>query len=241
MTRCLACLVLTALSACLGNGDPDADTKRLSELPAPKLLFAANQRFVWVEIDVDPWSVRACAILDDSFQATLNGVPMTITHRGESVGSIYSGDPCISPELRLDNPPVAAAAMLVMSYPRHTITVDLADLLAPRSAQLVPDGPWTFTSGQAVTLQWSPRSDFTTYTPSIRFVYDYLPVTVVDDRMSFTLPDMRAAGGLELFMKLPGQHRQPPYGDVIDWPSCTGASCQLRQTPQVIQPIAWQP
>lgn len=240
MTRCLVCLALTVLAACL-EGDPDADTKRLSELPAPPLLFHANPRAVDVIINFDPYAIGACAVLDDGFEATVNGVPITITHRGASVGSIYSGDPCSSPELHLDNPPVAAAATVVLRYPRHTIIVDLADLLAPRSAQLVPDGPWTFTPGQAVTLQWSPRSDFTTYTPSIRFVSDYLPVTVVDDRMSFTLPDVTAAGELGLFMKLPGQHRQPPYEDVIDWPSCTGASCQLWQTPQILQPIALQP
>jgi hypothetical protein len=244
MTRRLVCLALLECTACLDLsdlGDPDAPTRRLSELPPPQLMLAANSRSVGVTFGFDPVAIGACPVLDDGFEATVNGTRMTITERGASLGSIYA-DACGWPELHLDNPPVALAATIEMHYPGHTITVDLADLLAPRSATLVPDGPWTFKPGQQITLQWSRSEDFATYTPRIAFrkdLSDNLPVTVVDDRMSFMLPTVATAGTLEIAMKLPDVRPHGGFG--IDWPPCAGAWCQLVQTPQVIQPIAFQP
>ena len=236
MIRCLAWLSLAGLTSCLLENDPDAPVKRLSELPSPHLLLTANSRTVGVTITFNVDSIASCPTLDDSFEAAVNGVPMAIKNRGVAAGSLYSSDPCAWPRLELDNPSAASTAMIVMSYPRHTISIDLADLLTPRSAQLVPDGPWTFTLGQTITVQWSPVSDLTKYTPSLIIDPDdgsrssYPVATVVGDRMSFPLSDVTLPATLEITMQMDRRGE-------ISWP-CAGATCRLIDTPQFIHPMS---
>lgn len=161
-------LILTLLAACTEPpGTP------LSELPSPELAIIAGPQSVAVEIRYNHMKTeppQPCAILASDAEATVNGMPMTIIERGATkLGG------CTWPVLQLDHPAAAAQTTLVVRDPSLTITADLADVLAPRSAQLVPDGPWTFAPGQAVTLQWSPASDLTQYSPYTAFVYDDPP------------------------------------------------------------------
>lgn len=236
-------LSLTMLVACTWDNDPDAPVLGLSHFSAAKVGFHANPRQVFVVIETDAFGVGACPILEDGFRAAVNGVAMEITSRGESLDSIYASEPCRWPTMNLDGPPIGADAVIAISYPGHAIQVGLADLLAPRSAHLVPDGPWTFTPGQTITLQWSPKEDFAIYTPTVDFVtddslqtgirYTYLQAAITDDRMTFALPTETLPGKLEVAMQKSSQV-------YIDWPRCDGASCQLVQTPQWVQPIAWK-
>jgi len=229
------------VAGCFGS-DPDAPLLKLSELLPPTVVLAANSRYLSIELEYDARDIGGCAVLDASFQATVDGTAIPITERGVSGGSVGESDPCAWPMLRLDNPPVGAAA-IAMSYPRHTITVDLEDLLAPRSAELVPDGPWTFAPGQAITLRWSPISDLSTYKPTVKFVTGLtpqdlrdettLPFTVTDDQMSFTLPPGGVPGHLDVTLQ---SSALLPLG----WPSCAGAHCQLQPTPAFTHPIVWR-
>jgi hypothetical protein len=236
-------LILPALGSCVWGIDPDA-VKPLSALPEPTLHVSANLRSVSVTIVLDARAAGACPILDDKFQATLDAVALEITERGASRGSNPVGERCAWPSLELDNPPASVHAAIVLSYPGHSIRVDLLDLLAPRSAQLVPDGPWAFTPGQTITLRWSPIEDFATYQPSLVFVTDdvpqigvidiALPREIVDDRMTFALPIPHAEGSLEVSLirkMLNDSHTLP----------CSGATCWLIETPRFMQHITWLP
>lgn len=241
MRRCL-CSILATLTGCLSladGGDPDAPLQPLSKLSGIKLEMSAGPSEVFVSITVDALANGACPVLDDSFQATLDGTPMTITSRGTSLDSIYSSGPCGWPHVELDHPPPADHASIAMIDPGHVIAVDLLDLLAPRSAQLVPDGPWTFKPGQTITVQWSPAEDLASGMPVVDFVadgtsgngeYDHVPVAVAADRASMTLvlPTTTSSGHLEFWV----------HGNSIDisWPHCTGAVCRLSQTPQIARP-----
>lgn len=234
---------LAILVGCIVEDDPHARVKPLSSLPPPRLLIQANLRKVTVFIELDAFDVKGCPVLDDSFAASLHGTPMEIAHRGTSIDSIYSSDPCLFPRLVLENPPASASAAIEMTYPKHSIAVDLLDLLAPRSAQLVPDGPWTFTPGETITLQWSPAEDLDDHVPTVYFVtddspqtgirYTLLPVTVTDDRLTFALPREITPGSLQITLRKRGAITVPNL-------ECTGATCQLLETPQIVQHIAWR-
>jgi hypothetical protein len=219
-------LPLTLLAACTEpSGTP------LSELPSLELAIGAGPLLVDVEVRYRHEANEPCAILAGDFEATVNGMAMPITERGAA-----KQGGCTWPALRLDHPPAAVRTTLVLRDPSLTITADLADVLAPRSAQLVPDGPWTFTPGQAVTLQWSPASDLATHTPYPAFVYDdpsrgtvFAPTTatVVGDRITFQTPNVAISGGtlqVTLFTKAPG--------GIDPLLTCTGASCSFALGPQ---------
>lgn len=233
--------ILAMLVGCAWESDPNADERPLSSLPTPVLTISADLRNVRVLIEYDTRVVPACPVLDASFLATLAAVPMTIARRGASVDSIYTSDPCSWPELDLADPPAMTHAVIELTYPRHAIWVDLLDRLTPRSTRPVPDGPWAFTPGQTITVQWSPASDLTTYVPSVYFVTDdspetgiryfSVPVTIAGDQMTLTLPVVRFAGSLQFTLDRP----------ISDAPrlGCTGASCNLVQTPRIVQPITW--
>jgi len=223
-------LPLICLAACTEpSGTP------LSELPSPELAIVAGPLLVEVEVRYRHTETEAnepCALLAGDFEAKVNGVAMPITERGAA-----KQGGCTWPALRLDHPAAAARTTLVLRDPSLTITADLADVLAPRSAQLVPEGPWTFTPGQAVTLQWSPASDLATHTPYPAFVYDdpsrgtvFAPAaaTVVADRITVQTPNVAISGGtlqVTLYTNPPGSGVDPP-------PSCTGATCSLMKLPQ---------
>ena len=240
----LVWLILPALASCMWGSDPAPAVKPLSALPEPTLHVTANLRSVSVTIELDARAAGACPVLDDTFQATLDAVPLEITEHGASRGSNPVGEPCAWPSVKLDNPPASARAAIVLSYPDHSIRVDLLDLLAPRSAQLVPDGPWTFTPGQTITLRWSPIEDFANYKLSLEFVTDdapqigviyiALPAETVDDRMTFALPGATEEGSIEvsLLREMSSDTHMLP---------CAGASCWLIETPRFMQHITWLP
>jgi hypothetical protein len=229
-------LPLTLLAACTEpSGTP------LAELSSPELRITAGPIFVEVELrykQTQTGMIQDCAVLADDFAATVNGKEMTITERGGPGVPALADEVCTWPVLRLDHPAAAAQTKLVLRDPSRMITADLADLLAPRSAQLVPDGPWTFTPGQAVTLQWSPASDLARYWPYPAFVYDdpsrggtvLAPTlaTLDGDRITVRMPDVAISGGtlqVTLFLNPPGRGIDPP-------PPCTGATCILLKMPQ---------
>ena len=234
MIRELVTLNLALLAGCIGESDPDALAQPLSTLPSPKLVIKANLRKVEVFIQLDAFRAGACPVLDESFEASVDATPMLIANRGASIDSIYSSDPCSWPRVVLDNPPAAASSMIAMTYPKHSIRVQLFDLLASRSAKPVPDGPWTFTPGQTITLEWSPADDLATRTPTIYFVTDDLPqtgieytflhVAVTGDRMTFALPNATAPGSLQITLRNPSDIILPKL-------ECLGGTCQLVETP----------
>ena len=139
--------------------------------------------------------------------------------------------------LQLDNPPLAPASVIQMSFSGNGIRIDLGDLLAMRSVQPVPDGSWTFTPGQPITLQWSPEEDLAMYVPLICFTPDApsstggtcATFTIAGDRLTFELPGVTTPGRLDIFLQGDG-----------DWLPCPGARCQLAKTPQFTHPIAWR-
>ena len=240
----LVWLILPALASCMMESDPNAAVKPLSAMPEPTVFVTANLRSVGVTFRLDAGAAGACPVLDEGFQATLDGVPLEITERGASRGSHPIGEPCDWPSLVLDHPPASVSAAIVLSYPGHSISIDLLDQLAPRSAQLVPDGPWAFKQGQTITLRWSPIEDFAMYTPALLFVTDTapqigviyvaLPRDVVDDRITFALPSATTEGSIEvsLYRKMqPDTHMLP----------CAGATCWLIETPRFVQHITWLP
>jgi hypothetical protein len=242
MIRELLALNFAILVGCTWENDPDAPVKPLSTLPSPTLVIKANLRKVEVFVQLDAFDARACPVLDESFEASVNTTPMVIAERGASIDSIYSSEPCRWPRVVLDNPPAAASATISMTYPEHSIRVRLLDLLASRSAQPVPDGPWTFTPGQTITLQWLPADDLAARTPTIYFVTDDLPqtgieytflrVAVTGDRMTFALPNVTTPGSLQITLRNPSDIMVPKL-------ECMGGTCQLVETPQFVQHIAW--
>jgi hypothetical protein len=243
MMRWLVCSLLVSAAGCAMDSDPDADIKPLSQLPAPKigLWLEANPRTLHATVQIDPFAVRSCARLDDDFHAEVAGAQLTIAQHGESVGSIYSSSPCDWPELALRDPPPVDGATLTITYGGKTITAGLADLLVPRTAVPVPEGPWAFGSGQRITVAWAPISDLAKYLPQIRFVptspgqgeaIDLRPISVIRDLMTFTLPVGRSGGVLEMTVSN-GPFTMAPL-------LCTGATCQVSQRVQIQQPITLQ-
>jgi hypothetical protein len=207
MMRALT-LSLALLVGCGENEDAPIDlpTRPLSQLPAPTVDLAADASRVFVGFMVDAFAEGACPVLDDNFQATLNDVPIPILARGASIESDDTNDACQWPVLQLDNPPLAPVSVIQMSFSGNGIRIDLGDLLAMRSVQLVPDGPWTFTPGQQITLQWSPQQDLAMYVPLICFNPDApsstgvscATFTIAGDQITFALPATTSSGHLEI-------------------------------------------
>lgn len=240
MARALVGLLPLVLVGCFLESDPDAPVTRLSNVGVvPTVSFSASGSRVRAAIEVDPRVINACVTLDDEFQSTLNGVPMAIQSRGGSGGSIGSSDPCYPPIVELSGPPATDSAAIMISYPRHTISIDLGDLLVARSAQPVPDGPFVFEPGKAIMLRWSPASDLQRYQPRVEFsltgtlTRDIAPVTVAGDVLSFSLAETSR----------PDELRITQLRDLrmeIDWPGCAGARCLLIQTPAFTHGLAWK-
>jgi hypothetical protein len=240
MARAIFGLLPLVLVGCFLESDPDAPVTLLSNVAMlPKVSFSASGSRVRAAIEVDPWAIGACVTLDDDFQSTLNGVPMAIRSRGGSGGSIGSSVPCYPPVIELIGPPTTDSAVIAISYPRHTISIDLGDLLVARSAQPVPDGPFVFEPGKPITLRWSPASDLQLYEPSVEFALagtrtrDVAPVTVADDVLSFALA----------VTSRPDELRITQLRDLrteVEWSGCTGARCVLIQTPAFTHGLAWR-
>jgi hypothetical protein len=239
MMRCDWWLSLAMLAGCVGIEDPPfrLPTRPLSQLPAPRVDVVANASKVFVGFKVDAFATGACPVLDDDFRATVNDVAIPIVARGASVEAEVPGDGCKWPVLQLDNPPLAPASVIQMGFSGSGIRIDLGDLLAMRSVQPVPDGPWMFTPGQDITLQWSPKEDLANYVPSICFTPDApsstgstcATFTIAGDRITFALPGVKSPGRLDISLQGDG-----------DWLPCSGARCQLSNTPQFTHPIAWR-
>lgn len=239
MRRCCLSLSLAMLVGCPGIEDPPIrlPTRPLSQFPAPRVNLVANAGTVVVGLSINAAAAGACPVLDDDFRATVNDAPIPIVTRGASVEAEVPGDGCKSPMLQLDNPPLAPASAIQMSFSGSAIRIDLGDLLAVRSVQPVPDGPWMFTPGQDITLQWSPKEDLAMYVPSICFIPDApsstgstcSTFTIAGDRITFALPKTTSPGRLDVYLQGDGD-RLP----------CSGARCQLYKTPQFTHPIAWR-
>jgi len=224
---------------CFLDSDPDAPVMRLSSVPVtPTVRFSASGSRVRATIEVDARTIGACVTLDDGFEATLDGAAMAITSRGGSGGSLYSSEPCYPPTIELVAPPAADRAVIAISYPRHTIAIELGDLLVARSAQPVPDGPFVFEAGQVITLRWSPASDLQLYQPDADFTLtgtltrDIPALAVAGDQLSFTLPATSQPDQLRITMM------RDPRSEV-GWQGCTGAHCTLIQTPAFTHALAW--
>jgi hypothetical protein len=107
-----------------------------------------------------------------------------------------------------------------------------------RAVQPVPDGPWTFTPGQPITLPWSPEQDLAMYVPRVCFTPDVpsptggicATFTIAGDRMTFALPGVTSPGRLDFFLQ----------GDGDRLPCSGAARCEIVNAPQLTHPVAWR-
>lgn len=229
MTRAIgaACLTWLGLTACF-----HADDERpalLEDMPGLTLIVGASPVRAVVEID---FRMDWCVILHDSFSAKINGAALPIENPG---GGDESS--CDRPRLRLDMPPTAAISTLSIEDDSVRVDIGLGDLVAPRTMQLVPEGPWIFDVGQTVTARYSPMADL--YAPTARLVLSYpasvgtlpelrnIPFTASGDELTFVVPDHVGPGQLEL--------RTPPPGPE-PWP-CPPLTCLRVDPPRFAQPI----
>lgn len=227
--------VLAILPACV-ESDPKAGTQKLSELSPPHIGFSASVDEVSVEISSVFDEDRKCAVLDDSFDARVNGRTMQIISRGQAVDSPFSTEPCAPAVLQLDHLDPSPTASIGISYPNHSITIDLADMLVVRTAQLVPEGAWTFTPGQHVTVQWTPATDLALHgpvLPVVEFVSQSfsarVPFVIDGDHMDWPLPETHAAGHIEVTLERA----------TTSWP-CAGAHCEVGSPIVFTHDVAFQ-
>jgi hypothetical protein len=106
-----------------------------------------------------------CSVADAKLTAQLNDVSVPLVTRGgkigESPGDDVSDNDCEPPALQLDMPPPDGPSTLTLSDSSMTLICNVPDLKAVRQATLMPpdSGTWTWRSGQAVAMQWSPSGD----------------------------------------------------------------------------------
>lgn len=121
---------------------------------------------------------------------------------GEDPGDDVSDNECAAPRLGVAPPALNHRSVLRMSDHTGTVACELPDLRTARKARLVPSGPWELTSGEPVTIQWSPASDLI-QDLSVRLLprnaageidglIDIAGQIVNGDIVTFTLPEVPA-------------------------------------------------
>jgi hypothetical protein len=217
----LSCLTLLGFAAC--TSQPPTLLADVSKLD---VRIAAGPYAVFANLD--NFTPEGCLVLDESFRATVNGEEMEISHRG-SGSTDFS---CGAPRLTLRSPPNAERSTLELSDASMKIGVDLADLLAPRSIQISPDGPWIFEAGTTVTARYTPAADLraTGTRLELRTAQSgwagTIQFTASDDQLSFVVPDRP---GSWLLGVQPSSQTRP-------WP-CQNATCWMNRLATIAQPI----
>jgi len=223
----LLCLGLPVVVAC--TSDVTSVEVGITRLPDRLIQFSASPASVSVFIQYQPQALGACALLLPSFHASVGDTEMTIVERGAYTTPGFVD--CRVPRLSLDHPPLAAASTLTLQDASGTLTIDLKDLLAPRSAQPVPPGPFTFTPGQVVTLRYAPASDLNVSVTTVNFEDDTpgketlvaLPISIAGELITMTMPGHVGTGTLSFLLAgspvVPPSPADPappmawPYGD----------------------------
>jgi hypothetical protein len=166
------------------------------------------------------------------FSATVAGRPLTIVDPGT-----FDGEDCFEPILDLVDPDPTPDATLVLEDDSKSIAVPLGEMFVPRTAQLSPPGPWSFSSGQHVYATLSPQD---AQARLLVFV-DFVPASgaeltlstgPVGDLVSFTMPASTTSQQAHLELTL------------IEWPlkvPCGAAVCQRTQRQSWLQEITLSP
>jgi hypothetical protein len=117
-----------------------------------------------MSLGFDPEVRNQCAILDASAGAFVAGTAMHI----DGVGGHNDWEDCLHPSFSLAALPDVANPRLSVVDPDEVFACELGTALArPPAPTLVPDGPWKFTPGQTITVQWpdgaTPAIDVRSY------------------------------------------------------------------------------
>jgi hypothetical protein len=152
----------------------------------------------------------ACATLDDSFTATIGGMPITSFDRGGWPFE-FPDESCSVPSVWLSSIPAELrrpGVQLVLTDSSRSITADMGEWFVKRTAEPIGAPDWHFRPGETVTLRWSPAIDLTTASPSVRFlgptdppaghveftITDRADFTRTEDTIAFTLPNRELEG-----------------------------------------------
>jgi hypothetical protein len=109
-----------------------------------------------------------CPVLGDDFTAHIGDAPASVYPGGvvENCNSPDTHTPCIPepatcgrPYLGFIDLPAGSDAILTFGDASRTVECKLGDALAARSVTRIPAGTWDVSSGETVTLRWSPGSD----------------------------------------------------------------------------------
>lgn len=154
------------LGGCLGPDRLDTFTP-LAELPGLALeLRYDHAPSIQIALRYDPEPLGGCVIAPPALTASFDGRPL-YAHtwgRSERVDDEWVG--CTEPLLNIPMPEPSPSRFEVRDA-SLTITGEVGALLGPRDTAPVPDGPWTFVAGQAVTVRWTPAGDLAAAPPVV--------------------------------------------------------------------------
>jgi hypothetical protein len=200
----MMCSIGLATGACLG--EPIEQSASLSDLSSTRIVYhrAVEHFVIWFEYG---WDEQGCAVLGDDFEGFINEVPMQVVHRGSAMDD--DGEECKVPSLLFKgDPPAASNTVITLRDRSRAVTCDVGDAFAPRTIQLLPDGPWEFAPGQEVALQWFPATDLERH-PMVRVNDQGRELSIGKNIATFTMPE----------------NPTTPGGDITFWadvPSCPG-------------------
>jgi hypothetical protein len=210
-------VVALGLVGCLDDGKSD---KVLPIGDIPKLevhLLRTTGDGSLIELRFDTDEVDGCVTLPEAATAQIDGHMLSLGERGRSDRSLDdTWLSCWWPTFFTQRPIVAPGAFAVADG-TASIEGEIGDRLAPRSVTRVPDGPWTFTAGERVSMRWTPAIDLQTVPRLVLMdAATYHPTPeVAGDVVSFTLPAQQL-GGAQLFGYIDRGTEEVP---------CSGATC----------------
>lgn len=172
--------------------------------------FSAQLNYDKSDLVDEDDGTAGCATLDDSFKATIGGMPITSFHRGGWPFE-FPNEPCSVPSVGLASIPAELrrpGVQLVLSDSSRSITADMGEWFVTRTAEPIGVPDWHFRPGETVTLRWTPAIDLTTASPSVRFlgptdppaghveftITDPADFTRTEDTIAFTLPNRELDG-----------------------------------------------
>lgn len=191
----VAVAVLLA-SGCISDRE---ESRSIDE--AIHLRLGASSGGLRVGIDWTYNVTDPCPVLRDDFTARVGDIAMTVAEPGHWTGEFDGANECAQPTVTVTDAPLATASF-ELEDGAGMVRCDLGSALEPRTATLVPDGPWEIAAGERMTVRWSHPADAASslYVNLVvgEFRYDVTNVETPDDLISFTIPASLQPGGYRL-------------------------------------------
>jgi hypothetical protein len=216
----LARALVSIFAAGLGVGCLDPELERstdLAHIEVESLSMYVGSFTMWGDIHPVREERDPCQILGDDFHASVNEIALSAYPGdreeicdGESPKDCKNIARCHGPGVDFSWPPPIDAAELVIADHSRTITCHMGDAFAARTMTRVPDGSWSVTRGNAVTVKVSPASDLSRFVTDVFFApagqaVRSVPHTKDGDTVTFRIPSLIPTGPQTLYMHLDGE------------------------------------